>query len=101
MGTKAWESDVLKMSVYTPASCSPHAFSTLGSTPVGCLEEWCSGGLWFCGLSIVCDGLDAVCVVVVEAAFRFFGVSPFSCFDGSLQFVFQRFQLFLLSSELF
>lgn len=31
--TTAWDSDSLKMSAYTPASCSPQAFRTLAGTP--------------------------------------------------------------------
>lgn len=34
-GTTAWDSDRLKISVCTPASCSPQALSTLGGTPSG------------------------------------------------------------------
>jgi len=39
-GTTAWDSDRLKMSVYTPASCSPQAFRTLGETPSGPTALW-------------------------------------------------------------
>lgn len=53
-GTTAWDSERLKMSVYTPASCYPQAFSTLGCTP--------SGPAALCGFTFFRAFRTCVCV---------------------------------------
>lgn len=61
-GTTAWDSERLKMSVYTPASCYPQAFSTLGCTP--------SGPAALCGFTFFRAFRTCVCVCHLKDCVR-------------------------------